>query len=70
MPEKIDLRTYKNAVFVFYKEKRCCEDPTYEGEGISVRPRKGFGGTVEGEGDEMTGDGSEATQENASSADK
>jgi hypothetical protein len=48
--EKIDLRAYKNAVFAFYKEKRCCVDPTYEGEHISVRPRKAVGAVVEGEG--------------------
>lgn len=57
VPEKIDLRAYKNTIFAFHKERRCCEDPTYEGGGIAVRPRKGVGGKVEGGGDGMTGDG-------------
>lgn len=59
MPERIDLRAYKNAIFAFHKERRCCEDPTYEGGGIAVRPRKGVGRKVEGEGDVISGDGDE-----------
>lgn len=59
VPKRIDLGAYKNAVFAFHKEKRCCEDPTYEGEHISVRPRKAVGVVVEGECAGMTGDGGE-----------
>jgi hypothetical protein len=71
VPEKIDLRAYKNAVLAFYKEKRCCEDPTYEGEGIAVRPRKAVHGVVEGEGGGMgeRSDELEATRGDASSND-
>jgi hypothetical protein len=46
VPEKIDLRAYKNAGFTFYKLRRCSEDPTYEDEHISVRPRKAIGGAA------------------------
>ena len=57
VPEKIDLRAYKNAVFAFYKDRRCSEDPTYEDEFIAVRPRKAVGGgAVEGADDGMVGD--------------
>ena len=64
VPEKIDLRAYKNAVFAFYKEKRCSEDPTYEDEFIAVRPRKAVGGAVEGGDDGMVveGGGLEGTE--------
>jgi len=55
VPEKIDIQAYKNAVVAFYKEKRGFENPTYEGGGIAVRPRKAVGATVEGEGDGMAG---------------
>ncbi|KAM0703809.1 hypothetical protein Q7P35_009748 [Cladosporium inversicolor] len=57
VPERIDLRDYKNAIFAFYRERRCSVDPTYEGGGIAVRPRKGVGGKVEGGLDGMIGVG-------------
>jgi hypothetical protein len=57
VPEKIDLRAYKNAVLAFYKDRRCSEDPTYEDECISVRPRKAVGGAVGGDDGGMIGKG-------------
>lgn len=53
VPEKIDLRAYKNAVLMFYQDRRCSEDPTYENEWIAVRPRKPVCGAVEGGDDEV-----------------
>jgi hypothetical protein len=46
VPEKIDLRAYKNAILAFHRDRRCSEDPTYEDEHISVRPRKAVGDPV------------------------
>jgi hypothetical protein len=66
VPEKIDPRAYKNAVFTFYKAKRCSEDPTHEDEKISVRPRKPVGDAAsESSGED--GDGRDLTQEGSSS---
>lgn len=36
---KIDLRTLKKAIFVFYRATRDVGDPTYRDDRISVRPR-------------------------------
>ena len=57
VPERIDLRAYKNAVLAFYKDRRCSEDPTYEDEHISVRPRKPVSGMVVREDKDMIVDG-------------
>lgn len=64
MPEKINLRAYKIAVLAFYVERRCCEDPTYKGEGIAMRPRNSINAVMEGEGD-----GQELTEGTSSSID-
>lgn len=69
MPERIDLRTYKNAVPAFCNDRRCSEDPTYEDEFISVRPRKPVvGGTSPGLLEGANGDdhGHDMTQGNSS----
>jgi hypothetical protein len=57
VPAKIDLQAYKNAVVAFYRERRGFEDPTYEGGGIAVRPRKAVGAVAEEGDDGMAGDG-------------
>lgn len=46
VPEKINLRVYKNAVVAFCRERRVVEHPAFEGRGIAVRPRKAVGETV------------------------
>jgi len=65
VPEKIDLRAYRNAVFTFYKAKHCSEDPTYEDEQISVQPRKAVGDTASASSD-GDGDGQNSTQGDSS----
>lgn len=40
IPNKVDVKTFKQAILAFFKEKHTASDPTYSSEHISIRPRQ------------------------------